>query len=76
VKAVTLQFKNGQFCSDFPFEKTHVQILGSKMFFVDVGNSGSSVVTVFLHGNPTPPISGGILLQPSSLEGDGALHLI
>ncbi|KAH8812109.1 Alpha/Beta hydrolase protein [Xylogone sp. PMI_703] len=38
--------------SDFPFMKKIVQVLGSRMTYVDSGSS-KSLATVFLHGNPT-----------------------
>ncbi|MEM7781269.1 MAG: haloalkane dehalogenase [Pseudomonadota bacterium] len=39
--------------AEFPFEKTYVDVLGSKMACVDFGGSGEGETVVFLHGNPT-----------------------
>ncbi|KAL7813398.1 alpha/beta-hydrolase [Trichoderma gracile] len=39
--------------SAFPYEKQSVEVLGSRMAYVDVGSSSSGSVVVFLHGNPT-----------------------
>ncbi|PTB44885.1 hypothetical protein M441DRAFT_53973 [Trichoderma asperellum CBS 433.97] len=37
----------------FPYKKKKVQVLGSKIAYVDVGTSSSEFAVVFLHGNPT-----------------------
>ncbi|KAL9488015.1 hypothetical protein ACSS6W_000292 [Trichoderma asperelloides] len=37
----------------FPYEKKKVQVLGSKIAYVDIGISSSESAVVFLHGNPT-----------------------
>jgi haloalkane dehalogenase len=36
---------------DFPYESHYVEVLGSKMHYVDTGGSGPTVVMI--HGNPT-----------------------
>ncbi|KAH8891088.1 alpha/beta-hydrolase [Thozetella sp. PMI_491] len=36
---------------EFPFEKQTAEVIGSKMEYIDVGNS-NGLATVFLHGNP------------------------
>lgn len=38
--------------TDFPFEPNYVEVLGSRMHYVDTG-SGEGTPVVFLHGNPT-----------------------
>lgn len=38
--------------AEFPFVKREVNVLGSKMAYVDVGHAGTTTA-VFLHGNPT-----------------------
>ena len=41
--------------ADFPFESRYVEVLGSRMHYVDEGE-GEPIL--FLHGNPTRPIYG------------------
>ncbi len=42
----------GSISADFPFQKLTVDVLGSKIAYVDVGASTEGTV-LFLHGNPT-----------------------
>lgn len=42
--------KSGEISSDFPFESRYVEVLGSRMHYVDEGE-GKPIL--FIHGNPT-----------------------
>jgi haloalkane dehalogenase len=40
--------------SDFPFTLNYAEVLGSKMAYIDTGNTAkTSAIAIFLHGNPT-----------------------
>ena len=39
--------------SDFPFESNYLEVKGSRMHYVDIGDSGAGDPILFLHGNPS-----------------------